>query len=254
MSHRLVILGRSDDTTRALYHRLASRFDVPLVIQEEKVSARTVLRRRCKSLGIVPALGQALFVLLVQPALASAARERIQTLKREHALTDQPLPPEHVHHVSSVNDSSVPVRVREAGATHVIVNGTRLLSKDTLYAIEVPIINLHLGWNPRYRGGNGAYWALASGDPQHAGVTVHLIDEGIDTGGVLARASITPTREDSLATYPWLQLAAGLDALSALLQQKNLPAPLDTSNEPSGMWYHPTLWGYLWRWVRLGVK
>lgn len=254
MPHRLVILGRSDDTTRALYHRLGSRFDVPLVILEEKVPARVVFRRRCRNLGLVPAIGQALFVLLAQPALARAARGRIETLKRACDLPDHPLPPERVYHTTSVNDPSVPARVREAGATHVIVNGTRLLSRATLEAIDVPIINLHLGWNPRYRGGNGAYWALAEGDPEHAGVTVHLIDEGIDTGGVLARARIAPTHDDSFATYPWLQLAAGIDALTTLLQQGTLPTPLDTSSEPSGMWYHPTLWGYLGRRVRLGVK
>lgn len=253
MTPRLIIFGRNDETTRAVYHRLASEFDVRAVVLEEKVPGGTVFMRRRKRLGLIPALGQALFVLLVQPLLVRGGKARIDDLKQELTLNDEETPKELVTHISSINDEAVREVVRSHAPTHIIVNGTRLLTKDTLDAIDAPIINIHLGWNPRYRGGNGAYWAFAEDDADHAGVTVHLIDEGIDTGGVLARAVIAPTREDSFVTYPYLQLAAGLDALMPLLKQP-LPKPINTSDEPSGMWYHPTIWGYLWRRMARGIR
>ena len=48
-----------------------------------------------------------------------------------------------------------------------------------------PVLNYHAGITPKYRGMNGGYWALATGDAGNFGATVHLVDAGVDTGGVL---------------------------------------------------------------------
>lgn len=45
-------------------------------------------------------------------------------------------------------------------------------------------VNLHNGPLPKYRGVNPINWALKNNEEQH-GVTLHLIDEGIDTGDIL---------------------------------------------------------------------
>ena len=115
---------------------------------------------------------------------------------------------------------------------------------------------MHAGITPRYRGVHGGYWALASGDAAHCGVTVHLVDAGIDTGGILAQALIRPTPVDSFVTYPLLQLAAGLpllvDAARAGLAGTLRPLPADAAS-PSRLWSHPTLAQWLSGWRR-GVK
>ncbi len=59
------------------------------------------------------------------------------------------------------------------------------LERATLAAIDAPFINYHAGINPKYRGQHPGYWALASDDAENAGVTIHLVDEGVDTGSVL---------------------------------------------------------------------
>ncbi|MEV0373323.1 formyltransferase family protein [Streptomyces sp. NPDC050636] len=51
-------------------------------------------------------------------------------------------------------------------------------------------INLHPGPLPRYRGVRPVNWALRNGERMH-GVTLHEIDEGIDSGPVLAQALFT---------------------------------------------------------------
>jgi phosphoribosylglycinamide formyltransferase 1 len=89
--------------------------------------------------------------------------------------------------------------------------------------------------------------ALANGDSQNAGVTVHLVNTGIDTGGVLFQDRIHPGPADNFITYPVLQVAAGVrlmkravhDALDGTLcvQQPDMPSKL---------YYLPTLWQY-WR-------
>jgi methionyl-tRNA formyltransferase len=124
--------------------------------------------------------------------------------------------------------------------------GTRLIEEAARRAANAPFVNYHAGITPKYRGVHGAYWARATGDAANCGVTVHLLDSGIDTGAILYQARIVPERQDNFSTYPYLQLAAGLplfarageDAASGKL------APIDV-DLPSKLWSHPTLWSYL---------
>ena len=69
------------------------------------------------------------------------------------------------------------------------------------------------GSRPATAGVHGGYWALREGRPDLAGSTVHLVDPGIDTGGILAQTTFTPDGADSIATYPFLHLACAIPLL-----------------------------------------
>ena len=116
---------------------------------------------------------------------------------------------------------------------------------------QLPVVNMHAGITPRYRGVHGGYWALAEQHPGWVGSTVHLVDAGIDTGGILAQDTFEVSDQDTIATYPDLHLMHGLPLLAAQMEKvlSGLElAPLPTSLAPgTGLYYHPTLWGYLWR-------
>ena len=117
---------------------------------------------------------------------------------------------------------------------------------------------MHAGITPRYRGVHGGYWALAEHHPEWVGTTVHLVDPGIDTGGILAQTTFEVSGEDTIATYPDLHLVHGLPLLGAqtdkLLSGTELePVPPHIATG-SRLYYHPTLWGYMWRRWRDGVR
>lgn len=63
-----------------------------------------------------------------------------------------------------------------------------ILRKDFLDRIGVPIINLHPALLPFNRGAYPNVWSIIDGTP--AGVTLHLIDEGVDTGPVVAQRAV----------------------------------------------------------------
>jgi folate-dependent phosphoribosylglycinamide formyltransferase PurN len=138
----------------------------------------------------------------------------------------------------------------------VVVGGTRIISGEVLDAVAAPFLNMHAGMTPRYRGVHGGYWALASGDREHCGVTVHVVDRGVDTGAVVAQARIEPTSRDSFATYPYLQLVTGLPLLVGAVRAalRGTLAESEGVPGPSRQWYHPTAWGYLATRVRRGVR
>jgi folate-dependent phosphoribosylglycinamide formyltransferase PurN len=96
---------------------------------------------------------------------------------------------------------------------------------------------------------------LYNNDAAHCGVTVHLVDAGIDTGNVLAQAQIPFTRKDNFSTYPYLQLAEGLVLLKeVILRMEKGERPVVHNQLDSALWHHPTLWGYVWKRLTKGVR
>lgn len=66
------------------------------------------------------------------------------------------------------------------------------------------IINCHAGKLPFYRGRNVLNWALIN-DEKEFGITVHFIDEGIDTGDIILQNNYPITDDDNYGTL--LQIA-----------------------------------------------
>ena len=60
-------------------------------------------------------------------------------------------------------------------------------------------INCHAGKLPNYRGRNVINWALIN-DEKEIGITVHFIDDGIDTGDIISQIVIPITEKDHYGT------------------------------------------------------
>lgn len=60
-------------------------------------------------------------------------------------------------------------------------------------------INCHAGKLPFYRGRNILNWALIN-DEKEFGITVHYVDEGIDTGDIIVQETYPITDEDNYGT------------------------------------------------------
>jgi methionyl-tRNA formyltransferase len=112
-----------------------------------------------------------------------------------------------------------------------------------------------MGITPAYRGVHGGYWALANDDRAHCGVTVHLVDAGVDTGSILYQTLIAPEADDNFATYPILQLVQGVSLMKAALRDAVAGHLAPRVGEgPSRQWYHPSLPEYWKARLRRGVK
>jgi folate-dependent phosphoribosylglycinamide formyltransferase PurN len=257
MSDRIVLLAGDGDSSRIVYHALATRFDGLVAVIEKPVDRIALARRRAARLGWVTVSGQVAFVGLAMPLLRSRARDRVRSIISEAGLDDGEIT--DALGVNSVNEPETLDRLKELDPAVVVVNGTRIISNSVLSAIGCPFLNMHAGITPRYRGVHGGYWALREGRPDLVGTTVHLVDPGIDTGGVLAQAFFEPGPTDSFATYPYLHLVHGLPLLAAQVQQVldgRVPAVIPGADVGgmSELRWHPTLGGYLWGRVAKGVR
>lgn len=63
---------------------------------------------------------------------------------------------------------------------------SQILKKEVIGLARCGVLNVHPGWLPAYRGAMCYFWVLKNGEDR-GGVSVHWIDEGIDTGAVVAR-------------------------------------------------------------------
>jgi folate-dependent phosphoribosylglycinamide formyltransferase PurN len=232
---------------------IVERFGPVHVIAEDRQSKWELIRHRIKRQGVLTVLGQIGFVIL-QKFNEPRQQARIDAIVREMGLNPEPDPSCTIHQVRSVNSMACRAALAMVKPDVVLVMGTRMIKNETLAAIDVPLINSHAGWNPNYRGQAGGYWALASGDPDHAGVTVHLVDAGVDTGDILYQERFNATAEDSFPTYYYIQAGVArtlvIRAIEDALERRLRPFK---SKSDSRQFYHPTLWGYLWTAFRRGV-
>jgi phosphoribosylglycinamide formyltransferase-1 len=250
---RVVLLTSDGLTGRIAASRLAQAFPDLTVIVEQPVSRLALLRGRLRRLGVVQVAGQLGFMLL-QRVQQRCARKRIAELAEAGQFRAEWPRTGRLVRVTSVNAPECVVHIREAAPHVVLVVGTRLIDRSVLAAVDVPFINYHAGITPKYRGVHGGYWAKAEDDLGNFGVTVHLVDAGVDTGAVLYQVRITPAASDNFSTYPYLQLAAALP----LLEQAARDAAAGTLKPqrvdlPSRAWSHPTLWSYLATGLRRGA-
>lgn len=230
----------------AIVNAIADRVGLVSVILETPESKKRLLLGRARRQGWISAIGQFGTMVLTRLGkrflVGHAAR-----LISEEKLDTEPRPGQTIIHVPSANGPECLQAIEKIGPGVVLLAGCRLLSKDILAKMPCPVLNYHAGIAPKYRGMNGGYWALASGDAQNFGTTVHLVDAGVDTGGVLKQARGKPKPGDTIASYALRQAAFSRDICVEAVSNA-LAGKLDTIDPglPSKQWFHPTIWFYLW--------
>ncbi len=250
----LLFCGKSTSSEIVLGY-LKDKYNLVGVVSENPPSKKRMVRKRIKRLGFFTVMLQLIFMKLMVPCIQLFSEQRkkeiLATLPRNPIGNDN-----FTLLVDSINSTIVLDFVKNRKPDVIVVNGTRIIVKRILEKITVPILNIHVGITPKYRGVHGGYWALVNRDEENFGVTVHYVDSGIDTGGVICKGLVSTTKRDSFVTYPFLQLKKGLECLEeALLKiSRNDRSIIDTSSSESKLYFHPTITQYLYYRISKGIK
>jgi methionyl-tRNA formyltransferase len=86
------------------------------------------------------------------------------------------------------NSSRSVARLKQWSPDLVVFAGGNILRRPLLEVPRLGVLNAHLGLLPEVRGMSSPEWSLLLNAP--VGVTIHYIDEGIDTGPVLQRCEL----------------------------------------------------------------
>lgn len=91
-------------------------------------------------------------------------------------------------------------KLQEMNVSWVFLAGyMRIVGSTLLQAFERKIVNIHPSLLPAFPGKDAIGQAFHS-DVETTGVTVHFIDEGVDTGPIIAQESIAVLPEDTEET------------------------------------------------------
>lgn len=81
----------------------------------------------------------------------------------------------------------------------VSMSFNQIFKKEIINLPKYKTINCHAGKLPFYKGRNILNWALIN-DEKDYGITVHYVDEGIDTGDIILQKNYPITDDDSYKT------------------------------------------------------
>lgn len=99
-----------------------------------------------------------------------------------------------------------------------IVLGTRVLKRATFGIPRRGCINVHKGKVPEYRGMPVGFWELYDGAAA-AGVTIHFVDDGLDTGDIVAAGETAIHEKETLDSLRWKLDELSLDLLARAVRE-----------------------------------
>lgn len=102
----------------------------------------------------------------------------------------------------------------------------QILRREVLWMPKYGCINVHASLLPRWRGAAPIQAALLAGDEQ-TGITIMLMDEGVDTGAILSQQALPIGSNDTTGS-----LAGQLSALGEGLLLETLPGYLSGEIQP----------------------
>lgn len=252
---KIILIGTDCNTTWMMVNALQKDYPDLIVAVENPVPRLIKIKRRIARLGLIEVFGQLLFILYIS-IIKYLNSNQLQSLLDSTGLSTEIPKNLILNHFSSVNSNEFISWLRFIQPRVVIINGTRIISKKVLNSTKAVFLNTHCGITPAYRGVHGAYWALTQGDNNNVGVTIHIVDEGIDTGGILFQEKIQIENNDNFLTYPIKQYLIGTTLMRRAVNEVLAGRTFKYNRDDlfSKVWYHPTIWNYLWNYFRYGVR
>jgi len=143
-------------------------------------------------------------LVLRQKAYAPANFETIASLMRIegiHFHNVDELAEAHgipIYYCQDLNDASVLEGLNTLKPEVIVFTGGGLIRKDVLASAGAGVLNCHMGMLPSYRGMDVVEWPILKGDLVHIGLTVHFMDEGVDTGDILRARRVDVVRGETI--------------------------------------------------------
>lgn len=209
MSELKIVLALSPyPSAKYVASRLSKSKNVVGIIFEKNRTPREVLIRmfkRAKKRGVIRLLDEVLFRVLDW-----ATRKGKKSILNSDISNIESIPKIFV---KSVNDSESIKFTKDLKADILLVYGTGILKKEIINVTVHGVLNIHPGITPEYRGLEPTFWAMTNQDFDKIGVTIHYIDEGIDTGRILSQETVKVEKNDSYHTLFEKSIEKGVDML-----------------------------------------
>jgi len=212
-SHRVLLLSSRNSVFGAQVLRAVRAAGLNLVgVVVEDAYPRGDLcrfRRYARKYGLGATLFRAAEATFDQLTTRRWFRETVERVEEAAVETGTP-----IEQVASINSPAACAIIGNFNAGLGLLGGVSILRRLIVRQFPLGMLNVHSGILPRYRGNYCNRWALLNGDP--CGVSVYLLDEGLDTGPVLATGEVARMRGERLEHYEARVSAAGAKFLAGI--------------------------------------
>jgi methionyl-tRNA formyltransferase len=138
--------------------------------------------------------------------------------------------------VISVESPITLEEARRAGAEFIVSYGYRhIIRQDVIDYFAGRAINLHISLLPWNRGADPNLWSFLEDTPK--GVSIHLIDAGLDTGDIIAQQKVDYYDGDTLAST-YNRLSTVIEKLLYNIWPDIREGLIKSRKQPSGGSYH----------------
>lgn len=158
-------------------------------------------------------------VAIVAPSIKPEQTKKVKIIADEHGIKCiiQPLK-------KSDEFEKFYEEIKELNPDLILCNSySMIIPKVILEIVNYKAINIHWALLPLNRGPNPIQWSIIKGEKK-TGVTIHLMDSGMDTGDILFQEEIEISIEDT-----WMTLFEKLEKLSNNMLKEYIPLILNNA-------------------------
>lgn len=121
--------------------------------------------------------------------------------------------------VNNLNSKKTEKYLSNKNIDLLIYGGGGLFRKNIIQILNGKILNAHLGPLPEIRGMNAIEWSVLLGLRNE--ITIHFINEGIDTGKVIERLPVIISKMDSIQSIREKAMLQGINGLLNFLKNES---------------------------------
>jgi methionyl-tRNA formyltransferase len=172
---KIIMWIGNEPNQRALANKIHKRFPLTAIVTESRKHRRKITIKKVFEKGI-----EKIFLRTI----GSAWFNMLNYYEKQFPA----YPPVPILDVENINNDNVFDYTTERHPDLIIVSGTRMIRKKLLSIKPgIGILNLHTGLSPYIKGGpNCTNWCISKKNFHLIGNTIMWIDEGIDSGNILA--------------------------------------------------------------------
>lgn len=242
---KIVLLTNNSLAAKALAAQMhKSQLSLQTIVIEEKIVVQAKKKRNTVR-QLLQKVISALEIMLNPTGTRTLKRLEAKLQFRANALLDQFIqdqditdwPPDvPIIKSTSINNEIIVEQLVGKQPDLIAVFGTSILKQPILSIPKMGCLNAHTSILPEYRGTRPEFWQCYHTDFSHAGITIHFIDRGVDTGDVVFQKKTAikgkpdPFYLRALNTISLLKYYP--EVIQKVLAQEVIPSKQGKSNTP----------------------
>ena len=120
-----------------------------------------------------------------------------------------------------INNIKVIQKIKKINPTLIALNASSILNKVYIDFFKGKIINCHAGYMPYYRGSGCNVWAFYHNELKYVGVTIHFVENKIDSGNIIFRGKPKFVLDDNTHTIGCKNAIIGSDLTIKAIKKIN---------------------------------